>query len=230
MTKNIAIILSGCGVYDGSEIYETTLTLLHLDKAGASYQCFAPNVPQAHVTDYQTGEVDENDSRNVLAESARLARGEIKDIAEANPADIDAIIFPGGFGAAKNLSNFAFEDNPEKIKVEEATARLVQEGFAAGIPFGFICITPACVAAKALEGKGLTLTIGDDKATAKQIEALGHTHINTTVRETVRDQNNPVVSTAAYMLGQNLAEVEEGISKLVREVLDMAQSRDRKSA
>ena len=230
MTTNVAIILSGCGVYDGSEIYETTLTLLHLDKAGANYQCFAPDLPQAHVTDYLTGDVDDNTSRNVLAEAARLARGEIKDIAEANASDFDAIIFPGGFGAAKNLSNFAFEETPEKLKVEKTTEKLVQDAFQKGIPLGFICITPACVAAKALEGKGLTLTIGDDEVAARQIEALGHTHVNTTVRETVRAPNYPVVSTAAYMLGQNLAEVEAGISKLVAEVLEMAQNKQKKSA
>lgn len=230
MAKKVAVILAGCGVYDGSEIYETTLTLLNLDKAGAQYQCFAPNVDQAHVIDYTNGDVVEGEVRNVLKESARLARGEIDDIKNANPTDFDAIVFPGGFGAAKNLSNFAFEDDPEKLTVEPAVEAFVKKGFEAGVPFGFICITPACVAAIALRGRGLTLTVGKDEDTAAQIEALGHTHQNASAREMVRDPQFPVVSTPAYMLGESLAEVEEGIGALVCEVLTLAENQQARSA
>lgn len=221
MAKHIAVILSGCGVYDGSEIYETTLTLLNLEKAGATYQCLAPDVPQGQVIDHHTGQEAAGEQRSVLTEAARLARGEIKNIADATPTDFDAIIFPGGFGAAKNLSNFAFEENLENLKVEEYVERFVQQGFKASVPFGFICITPACVAAIALRDKGLTLTIGNDEGTAARIEALGHTHQAVPVRQMVRDPNHLVASTPAYMTGKSLEEVEEGISKLVREVLQM---------
>ena len=105
MTKKVAVILAGCGVYDGAEIYESTLTLLALDHAGAIYQCMAPNIPQHHVVNHLTGE-EMAEKRNVLVEAARIARGNIIDLAKANPAEYDALIIPGGFGAAKNLSSF----------------------------------------------------------------------------------------------------------------------------
>ena len=109
MNKKIAVILSGCGVFDGSEIYESILTLLYLDKAGAQVQCFAPDMQQMHVVNHLTGDVVENESRNVLIEAARLVRGDIKNLAEAEAKDFGAVIIPGGFGAAKNLCNFAIK-------------------------------------------------------------------------------------------------------------------------
>ena len=229
MAKKIAVILSGCGVYDGSEIYETTFTLLNLDKAGACYQCLAPDVMQAEVNDHAQSVVQACE-RNVLTEAARLARGDIQNIADANPADFDGIIFPGGFGAAKNLSNFAFEENLDNLRVEPAVEQFVQQGFQAGVPFGFLCISPASVAAIALRDKGMTLTIGDDEQTAQKIEALGHRHQKATAREVVQDPTYNVLSTPAYMCGQRLSDVEQGIATLVCDLLTLADGQQTKSA
>lgn len=217
MTKKIAVILSGCGVFDGSEIYETTLTLLHITKNGFEYECLAPNVPLHHVIDHQNG-TEAAEQRNVLTESARLARGAVKDLAEANIADYAAVILPGGFGAAKNLSNLAFESDVQKLKVEPTTEKFLQAAFAAKIPMGFICIAPAAVAAVAFKGKGLTLTIGHDAETAKTIQALGHTHQTAKATDIVVDEAHRIASTPAYMCGQNIAEVEMGIAKLVAHI------------
>ena len=126
MSKKIAVILSGCGVYDGAEIHESVITLLRLDQRGAQVECFAPDVAQLHVINHLPGE-EMPESRNVLVESARIARGAVKDIGQANAADFDALIVPGGFGAAKNLSNFAVEGagcsiNPQVLALAEAFA------------------------------------------------------------------------------------------------------------
>ena len=160
-TKNIAVILSGCGVYDGTEIHESVITLLRLSQRGAHVQCFAPNIAQLHVINHLTGE-EMPESRNVLVESARTARGEIKDIREAKVDDFDALIVPGGFGAAKNLSSFATEGaacsvQPDVLALAEAFAE-------AGKPIGLMCISPA-IAAK-IYGPGVTCTIGNDADTA----------------------------------------------------------------
>ena len=230
MAKKIAIILAGCGVYDGSEIYETTLTLLNLDKAGVSYQCFAPNVEQSHVFDHLEGDVADGQNRNVLTESARLARGEILDIKNADLAQFDGLIIPGGFGVAKNLSNFAFEDDVNKLQVNPDVEKLVQGAFAADIPLGFLCISPACIAAVALRGKGLTLTIGQDEGMAQKIEALGHKHQKASAREVVQDPRFKVISTPAYMCGQGLAEVDQGIGALVCDLLSLIDQKHAQSA
>ena len=138
--KKVAVILSGCGVYDGAEIHESVITLLRLDQRGAIVQCFAPNVAQLHVINHLTGE-EMPESRNVLVESARIARGEIKDIREARAEDFDALIVPGGFGSAKNLSSFASEGSACSV---QADVLAVAEAFAeAGKPVGLMCITPA---------------------------------------------------------------------------------------
>jgi len=168
MSKKIAVILSGCGVYDGAEIHESVITLLRLDQRGAQVQCFAPDIAQLHVINHLTGE-EMPESRNVLVESARIARGEVKDIAEANAEDFDALIVPGGFGAAKNLSNFAIEGagcslNPQVLALAEAFVE-------AGKPLGLICISPA-LAAK-IYGPGVTCTIGNDTDTAAALDKHG---------------------------------------------------------
>lgn len=223
MSIRVGVVLSGCGVFDGAEIHESTLTLLHLAQAGAKVTCLAPNIPQAHVMDHQAGHVAGGESRNVMTEAARIARGPVVDIATVNAADFDAVIFPGGFGAAKNLSNLAFASNPDEMTVEAGTQKLVEEMFAAGKPLGFICITPASVAAIALKGKRLKLTIGsDDDPTAGAIKALGHTHVAAKVDEIVVDAGNNIVSTPAYMLAQSITEADSGIAKLVTETLARA--------
>ncbi|EIK59242.1 isoprenoid biosynthesis glyoxalase ElbB [Pseudomonas lactis] len=221
MSKKIAVILSGCGVYDGAEIHESVITLLRLDQRGAQVECFAPDVAQLHVINHLTGE-EMPESRNVLVESARIARGAVKDIGQANAADFDALIVPGGFGAAKNLSNFAVEGagcsiNPQVLALAEAFAE-------AGKPVGLICISPA-LAAK-IYGPGVTCTIGNDADTAAALDKMGATHIECTVEDIVEDPARKLVSTPAYMLGKNISEVASGINKLVDRVLELTHEND----
>ncbi|SEF00323.1 MULTISPECIES: isoprenoid biosynthesis glyoxalase ElbB [Pseudomonas] len=221
MSKKIAVILSGCGVYDGAEIHESVITLLRLDQRGAQVQCFAPNIAQLHVINHLTGE-EMPETRNVLVESARIARGNIKDIREADVEDFDALIVPGGFGAAKNLSNFAIEGagctvQPQVLALAEAFAE-------AGKPVGLICISPA-LAAK-IYGPGVTCTIGNDADTAAAMNKMGATHADCAVTDIVEDKARKLVSTPAYMLAQSISEAASGINKLVDRVLELTHEND----
>ncbi|PHR65781.1 isoprenoid biosynthesis glyoxalase ElbB [Pseudidiomarina marina] len=214
--KKVAVILSGSGVYDGAEINEAVLTLLHLSKAGASYQCFAPNVEQHHVINHLTGEVS-NESRNTLVEAARIARGEIKPLAELNAADFDALILPGGFGAAKNLCDFAVNGASAKLNNDVKVACSAFKD--ANKPAGYMCIAPVMV--PMIYGKGVRVTVGNDAETAAAIEKLGGEHVDCAVDDIVVDENHRVVTTPAYMLAKSLDAAEKGISKLVERVLAM---------
>ncbi|MDD2049452.1 isoprenoid biosynthesis glyoxalase ElbB [Pseudomonas putida] len=220
-SKKVAVILSGCGVYDGAEIHESVITLLRLDQRGAQVQCFAPNIAQMHVIDHLTGE-EMPESRNVLVESARIARGNIKDLREADAKDFDALIVPGGFGAAKNLSNFAVEGpgcsvHPDVLSLAEAFAE-------AGKPVGLICISPA-LAAK-IYGPGVVCTIGNDAGTSSAIVKMGATHEECDVHDIVEDTQRKLVSTPAYMLAQSISEAAGGIYKLVDRVLELTHEND----
>ena len=216
--SRVAVILSGCGVYDGSEIYETTLTLLALDRAGAEYRCLAPNIPQQHVIDHRTGEAVPGETRNVLTEAARLARGEIDDLGEADPAAYDALIIPGGFGAAKNLSDFA--EKGAECTVQPDVERFARAFAEAGKPVGFICIAPAMV--PRIYGEGARATLGENADMAAAMEKMGGSHVSCPVREFVVDEERRIVSTPAYMLASRISEAADGIEKLVAEVLRMA--------
>jgi enhancing lycopene biosynthesis protein 2 len=217
--KRVGVILSGSGYLDGSEIHEATLTLLFLDKRGAKVTAMAPDVRQMHVVDHLRGEAAGAESRNVLAEAARIARGAIVDVKSVKAEDLDALILPGGYGAAKNLCTFATEG--VKLQVNPDVERLVRDVAAAGKPLGFICIAPV-IAAKVLGAKKVKLTIGNDPATAAVVNALGATHVDTPVDQIVVDEKNKVVSTPAYMLGPTIAPVAAGIERLVGAVLEMA--------
>lgn len=220
MTKKVGVVLSGCGVFDGSEIHEAVLTLLYLDKKGADIVMMAPNVEQMHVVNHLTGEVSEGEKRNVLVESARIARGKIKDIKDISVNDIDALVFPGGYGAAKNLSTFALDG--VNCKINDDVKRLVKETIQAKKPLVAICIAPVLVA-KALEGTGIksSITIGTDEGVAGAIKSLGATHISCPVKEAVVDKENKIVSTPAYMLGQSISEVAEGIEKTIDKLFEL---------
>ena len=214
----VGVCLSGCGVFDGAEITEAVCTILALDQKGAEIIFMAPDIELDeidHITQKPTGA-----KRNVLKESARIARGEIKDVKDVKFTDIDALIFPGGFGAAKNLSNFA-EKGPEAV-MNPDVARLAREVHEAGKPIGAICIAPALIA---ILFKGrlnqVKITIGNDKGTAQALEAMGAKHEDRNVNEVCIDEDNKIVTTPAYMLAQRPSEVWEGISKLVDEVLKM---------
>jgi enhancing lycopene biosynthesis protein 2 len=213
----IGVLLSGCGVSDGSEIHEAVITLLTLDRAGAETVCMAPNVDQFDVVNHLTGEAT-GEKRNVLVESARIARGNIKDISKVRAADIDGLIIPGGFGAAKNLSDFAVKG--KDAIVNEEVSRLLNDMVSAEKPIGAICIAPATLT-KALEGKNPEVTIGNDIGTACTIEAIGGQHKKCSVDMIHVDSNNKLVTTPAYMLGPGIKDIAVGIEKLVNKVLEL---------
>ncbi len=214
--KNIAVVLAGNGVFDGAEIHEATLTLLAIAQQGANYQCFAPDVDQAHVVNHISGE-EMPESRNVLVEAARIARGNIKALSEYKAADYDAIVFPGGFGAAKNLCTFAF-DGPD-CKVNTDVEKAIKDTVEVGKPVGALCISPALIAKVLGDVK---VTIGQDKGTADAIESLGATHVTTTHGEIVVDEKYKVITTPCYMLDANIVQISEGASNVVAKILEMA--------
>ena len=211
-----AVVLSGCGVYDGSEIHEAVLTLLAIDRLGGTYQCFAPNRDQMHVVNHLTGEAT-GESRNVLVEAARIARGQIKDLASFTPADFDALIFPGGFGAAKNLCSFAV-DGPD-CSVDPATEAAIKAMAAAAKPIGALCIAPALMA-KVL-GHGVSLTIGDDAGTAQAVEAMGAKHSNTAAGQVVVDAGRKLVTSPCYMLDSSISQIAEGAENTVKALMGL---------
>jgi len=214
--KKLAVILSGCGNKDGAEIHESVMTLWAIHKHGADFQCFAPDIPQHHVLNFITGqEMDEN--RNVLVESARIARGNIRDLKNYQAADYDGLILPGGLGAAKNLSTFAF-DGPHCF-VNAEVERAVRDTAAQGKPIGALCIAPAIVA-KILGN--ITVTIGQDQATEAAIAKMGAAHEKTTHGEITIDREHKVVTTPCYMLDARVDQIGEGAENLVLAILEMA--------
>ena len=212
--KKIAVLLSGCGVFDGSEIYETVITLLAIERNGASYQCFAPDKEQLHVIDHNA-QKPTDESRNVLIEAARLARGDVKPLNALNVAEFDALIIPGGFGAAKNFSDFAV--NGADAVADEQVVSFCQAFAAAKKPAGYMCIAPSLL--PFVYGHGIELTIGNDTDTATALEKMGAKHIACSVDEIVVDEKHRVVTTPAYMLAGSLSEAASGIDKLVAKVV-----------
>ena len=214
--SKIGIVLSGCGVNDGSEIHEAVITMLELDKAGADMLLMAPNIDQLHVINHATGE-EMDDSRNVLVESARISRGDIEDIAVVTSENVDGLIFPGGFGVAKNLSDYAMAG--VECSVNPDVLRLSREVHNEGKPIGAICIAPA-IMATILSGE-TELTVGFDEQTASDIDAMGAKHVLCPVDEIVVDKEKKDVSTPAYMEAKSIKEAALGIEKLVAEILNM---------
>jgi enhancing lycopene biosynthesis protein 2 len=218
--KKVAVVLSGCGVMDGAEIHEATCTLLYLDQAGAEVQCYAPDKPQMHVVDHLKNEPS-GESRNVMAEAARISRGSIKPLSELKMADFDAVVFPGGYGAAKNLCTFATEG--ADCTVDADVSRIVKDAVERSKVVGAMCIAPAAVA-KALSDTGLNpkLTVGEDQGTMDALKAMNSNAQPAKTTEIVIDDKNKIVSTPAYMMGTRISEVAEGIEKLVKKVVEMA--------
>ncbi|MBI2354350.1 MAG: isoprenoid biosynthesis glyoxalase ElbB [Deltaproteobacteria bacterium] len=215
--KKIGVVLSGCGVRDGSEIHEAVFTLLAIDRQGAEAVCMAPNTDfpvTDHLTMQETGE-----RRNALVEAARIARGNIRDIKDVKAADLDAVVFPGGFGAAKNLCDFAMKGAGATVHPE--VARLLNEMALAGKPIGAICIAPTLIATVLGKELSPTVTIGTDSGTAAEIEKTGATHQDCPVRDFVVDNKNKIVSTPAYMLATHISEAYEGIDKCVKAVIEL---------
>ena len=216
--KKVGLLLSGCGVQDGAEIHEAVCTMLALDRADAEVVCLAPDRDQAAVVNHLSGAA-QPEKRNVLVESARIARGKIRDVAKVSASEIDAVILPGGFGAAKNLSDFA--DAGAAAKADPGVARLLREMHAAGKPIGALCIAPAVLAAVLGRDVHPELTIGTDAGTGSALEAMGARHVKTPVTDILVDRRNKVVTTACYMLATRISQVADGAEKVVRAVLEM---------
>lgn len=216
--KKFAVVLAGSGMLDGSEIQESVLTLLAIAKSGACYQCFAPSMQQRQVVNHLTEQVVE-ETRDVLVESARIARGDIEDIARAKVDDFDGVFFPGGYGVVQNLCDFAV--NGIDCQVHPDVERFAKLMLASDKPLGFICIAPVMI--PRICGENMHCTIGDDETVAQQLQAMGAHHINCDVDDIIIDRTHKVVSTPAYMLGTNIADVAEGISKLVSQVVAFAE-------
>lgn len=214
--KKVAVILSGCGVFDGTEIHEAVLTLHAIEKNGGTWHCFAPDIEQSQVLDHTSGETLDQ-TRNVLIESARITRGQVADVASLNVDEFDALLVPGGFGAAKNLTDFAFNGAQCSINAHVASAcRAFAEQRK---PAGYMCIAPVLM--PMVYPQGVKGTIGQDPDTAAAFNALGGEHVNCPVDDIVFDQANQVVTTPAYMLAQSISEAASGIEKLVEKVLSL---------
>ncbi|MCF8377960.1 MAG: isoprenoid biosynthesis glyoxalase ElbB [Bacteroidales bacterium] len=214
-TKKIAVVLSGCGVYDGAEIHEATLSLYAISKLGCEYEIFAPDINQHHVINHLTGE-EMNETRNVLIESARIARGKIKSLSEFDAVEFDGLLFPGGFGAAKNLSDWAFK-GPDGDVIPEVK-KAISSAHGKKIPIGALCISPVLIA-KVL--KGVNLTIGSDQSTAEGIKKAGAKHTYTSHGEVVADPDYKVVTTPCYMLDATIAQIGEGAENVVKTMMEM---------
>jgi enhancing lycopene biosynthesis protein 2 len=215
--KKVGVILSGCGFKDGAEIHEAVFTLLYLDKEGVDYICMAPDIDQTFVVNHLTGEKT-NEKRNVLVESARIARGNIHNINDVNIEELDAVILPGGFGAALNLCSFGTQG--KDMSINSDIENFLKKAHSLGKPLGFICIAPV-IAAKLLGNKNIKLTIGNDKGTSEVIESFGAKHENKNTEEIAVDEKYKIVSTPAYMLGPGPKDVANGIEKLVKKVISL---------
>lgn len=214
--KKIAVVLAGCGYLDGSEIQEAVLSLLAIDEADAEAICFAPDIDQMHVVDHLKGEPVEG-TRNVLTESARIARGAVQPLSEFDASAVDALLLPGGFGAAKNLSSFAIEG--ADCSVQADVEKAVLAAHKAGLPIGALCVAPA-ILAKLLPETKLTLGAAGDAANAA--EAMGASHQVTTHGEIVIDSAKKIVTSPCYMLDASVKQIAEGARKTVGEILNLA--------
>lgn len=221
--KKVAVVLAGCGKMDGSEIHESVSCLIHLARHGVAYRCFAPDKLQADVVNHASGK-PASESRNLLVEAARITRGEISPLAHLNPAEFDAVVFPGGFGAAKNLCTFASEGADCTV---DANVERVFKGFhTQDKPIAMCCIAPV-IAARVLGttsgGPGCTVTIGSDVGTAGAIQSMGATNVNRGVTQAHVDETNRLVTTPAYMLDANPYEVFEGIGQMIDSLVAMSK-------
>ncbi len=214
--KKVAVILSGCGVYDGAEINEVVLSLLALEENGLTWQCFAPDIMQHHVINHRSGEPAQ-EMRNVLIESARIVRGNIKPLADCDVNAFSALLVPGGFGVAKNLSDFAFKG--AAFQMHKPFLDLCCAFKEKGRPAGYLCIAPVLLAT--VYGPGVKVTIGNDEATIAAIRETGADHVTSGVQEIVVDEKHKVVTTSAYMLAKSLLEAKSGIDRLVKKLHNM---------
>ena len=219
--KKIAVVLAGCGVKDGSEIHEAVATLLAIKKNNADYICFAPNKSQYNVVNHSINKTVENENRNMLVESARISRGKIKDLKEYNQDDFDALVFPGGFGVAKNLFTYALDG--VECKIDSQVEKMILDTIEKDKPIGAICISPLLVA-RALRDSNLKpkVTMGNREDLMEAVKAMGGIPVEKKVNEIYYDEVNKIVSTPAYTIGKNIAEIYSGIEKLVEKIIEIS--------
>ena len=219
--KKIAVVLAGCGVKDGSEIHEAVATLLAIKKNNADYICFAPNKSQYNVVNHSINKTVENENRNMLVESARISRGKIKDLKEYNPDDFDALVFPGGFGVAKNLFTYALDG--VECKIDSQVEKMILDTIEKDKPIGAICISPLLVA-RALRDSNLKpkVTMGNREDLMEAVKAMGGIPVEKKVNEIYYDEVNKIVSTPAYTIGKNIAEIYSGIEKLIEKIIEIS--------
>ncbi len=217
-SPKVAIILAGCGVYDGAEIHEAVMTMYAVIKNGGTMQIFAPDIEQHHVINHVSGE-ETGEKRNVMLEAARIARGNIKPLSELNMQDFDALMMPGGFGAAKNLSSFAFDG--ANCTVLPDLEKAIKDAVAQGKPIGALCISPAIVA-KVLQG--VNVTIGQDKGTADALKNMGAKHTETGIGEVFVDEKYKVATTPCYMLDASIAEIADSAMNVTKAVFEMVKA------
>lgn len=218
--KRIGVLLAGCGVKDGSEIHEATLTLLYLAQGGAEILCMAPDAPQPAVIDHRTG-APESAQRNMLSEAARIARGEIRPLEDVTADQLDGMIIPGGMGAALNLCDYG--QRGRDFSVREDVADLLRALHRQGKPIGAICIAPVILAGLfGRDGIPVEVTIGADDGVAADITAWGARHVVRSVSEAHIDRAHAIATCPAYMLGQSPADIAPGIAQVVSAVLELA--------
>jgi len=214
-----AVVLAGCGVYDGAEIHEAVMTLYAIDRIGGTYQVFAPNVKQHHVINHITGEAM-NEARNVLTEAARIARGKIKALTEYRVADFDALIFPGGFGVAKNLCTYAVDGTD--CHVDRVVEAAIRDTHRAGKPIGALCISPVLITRVLGD---VTVTIGNDPSTASDITAMGGRHETKRHGEVSVDKKNLIVTAPAYMLNATITEIARDAEEVIKAIKEMVEQK-----
>ncbi|MPX97726.1 isoprenoid biosynthesis protein ElbB [Salinivibrio sp. VYel6] len=215
--KKVAVILSGCGVFDGAEIQETVLSLLALEQNDAQWQCFAPDIDQHHVINHRTGEAM-SETRNVLTEASRIVRGDILPLTDLNADDFDALLVPGGFGAAKNLSDFAYNGDP--VQVHQDMFAVCQAFARSEKPAGYMCIAPIMI--PQIYPKGVKGTIGNEPDIAAAFNRMGGEHIECPVSDYVLDQRHHLLSTPAYMLATSVSDAASGINRMVKKLVELA--------
>src|SRR5690606_17836125 len=213
--KKIAVVLAGNGVYDGSEIHEATITLLTIARNGAQYQCFAPDIEQAHVINHLTGK-EMSETRNVLVEAARIARGNIKPLSAYNAKEFDALVFPGGFGVAKNLCNYAFKGT--NCTVNRDVEKAIRSTIIEEKPIGALCISPVLIAKVLVD---VEVTIGNERAASSAIETFGATHITKSHGEIVYDEKYKLVTTPCYMLDATIDQIADGVENVIKKILEI---------
>ena len=212
--KKFAVILNGCGHLDGSEIHESVMTLLAIDRQECSYTIFAPDMPQYHVMNHLTRLPMEGE-RNMMVEAARIARGNIREISEYRPADFDALVIPGGFGVAKNLFTYAIDG--VNAKVLDSVRKAIVDTHNARKPIGALCISPVLVT-KVLGD--ITVTVGSDPGTIADVEKMGASHVNTNITEVISDKQNLIFTTPCYMLDATIADIADSAENLISTMLE----------